>query len=99
MPIYEYQCKQCNYRFDKLQRVNATPLNECPQCQQQTLKKLVSTPRFKLQGTGWYETDFKDKKPLTKKTPASKEGKVEESPRKSVNSSTKATTTQSEKNN
>jgi len=91
MPIYEYQCKQCDYRFDKLQRINAALLSECPQCHQQTLKRLVSAPRFKLQGSGWYETDFKDKKPSTKEKSASKESKTEKSSSKSENSSTKAT--------
>lgn len=63
MPIYEYQCQQCAHRFDKLQKLSDAPLHTCPECQQESLSKLVSAPRFKLTGTGWYETDFKNKKP------------------------------------
>ena len=65
MPIYEYQCENCDHHFDKLQKISGAPLRECPECQQETLKKLVSAPSFKLKGSGWYETDFKDKKPKT----------------------------------
>lgn len=61
MPIYEYQCDNCQYRFDKLQKISDKPLVECPSCQSLSLRKLVSAPAFKLAGTGWYETDFKNK--------------------------------------
>ena len=33
----------------------------CPTCGEAALKKLLSAPRFRLKGGGWYETDFKDK--------------------------------------
>ena len=38
----------------------------CPECNADSLKKLISAPRFRLAGSGWYETDFKqgDKKNL-----------------------------------
>ena len=65
MPIYEYQCAQCGYHFDKLQKINDPVLQQCPECGIDALKKLVSAPSFKLKGSGWYETDFKDKKPKT----------------------------------
>lgn len=95
MPIYEYQCEKCGHRFDKLQRINAVPLNECPQCQQPTLKKLVSAPSFKLQGSGWYETDFKDKKSSVKEMPANKESET----KKSSGTSVKKTKAKPEKTN
>ncbi len=45
------------------------PLKDCPECDESSLRKLVSAAAFKLKGTGWYETDFKDnasKKPDAK---------------------------------
>jgi putative FmdB family regulatory protein len=66
MPIYEYQCKNCGYRLEKLQKVSDAPLTECPECHQDKLAKLISAAGFKLTGTGWYETDFKNKKPAAK---------------------------------
>ena len=59
MPIYEYQCKACAHSLDALQKIGAEPLLTCPSCGQQSLKRLVSAPRFRLKGKGWYETDFK----------------------------------------
>jgi len=74
MPIYEYQCEKCGFHFDKLQNLSAAPLVQCPECHAATLKKLVSAPSFKLKGSGWYETDFKNKKPAAenKKNTAAK---------------------------
>ncbi len=70
MPIYEYQCTNCGQHCEKLQKVSAEKIMRCPTCQTDTMTRLVSKTNFKLQGTGWYETDFKDKKttPATKKS-------------------------------
>ncbi|WP_227369553.1 FmdB family zinc ribbon protein [Halomonas sp. M20] len=59
MPIYEYQCKACGQRLEKLQKINAAPLTQCPHCEQQALTRLISAAGFRLAGGGWYETDFK----------------------------------------
>lgn len=59
MPIYEYQCKACGQRLEKLQKLNAAPLTQCPHCEQQALTRLISAAGFRLAGGGWYETDFK----------------------------------------
>tara|TARA_B110000438_G_scaffold24664_1_gene22978 strand:- start:851 stop:1165 length:315 start_codon:yes stop_codon:yes gene_type:complete len=59
MPIYEYQCRKCEHLFDALQKINAEPLVDCPSCGENTLKRLISAPNFRLKGKGWYETDFK----------------------------------------
>lgn len=59
MPIYEYQCESCGHRQDALQRISDDPLVDCAACGQPQLRKLVSAPRFRLKGSGWYETDFK----------------------------------------
>ncbi len=59
MPIYAYACKQCNHEFDALQKVSDAPLTDCPECGEPALKRLLSAPRFRLKGQGWYETDFK----------------------------------------
>ena len=59
MPIYEYQCETCQHTVDALQKVDDRPLVDCPQCGEPALRRLLSAPRFRLKGTGWYETDFK----------------------------------------
>jgi len=62
MPIYEYKCTECEYRLEKLQKMSDDPLIDCPECGDSSLTKLVSASSFKLKGSGWYETDFKNKK-------------------------------------
>lgn len=88
MPIYEYKCEQCGEQIEKLQKLSDPPAKTCQSCGKDTLKKMVSAAAFKLKGTGWYETDFKNKKPNsggksdTDKKPAgekSDSGKTEKS--------------------
>lgn len=62
MPIYEYKCQNCGHGFEQLQKVTDKSLRKCPECGKNHLKKLVSNTSFQLKGTGWYVTDFKNKK-------------------------------------
>jgi putative FmdB family regulatory protein len=59
MPIYEYECRECGHRLEKLQRIADDPLTDCPSCEAPALQRLVSAAAFRLKGSGWYETDFK----------------------------------------
>lgn len=68
MPIYEYKCTACDHRMEKLQRMSDDPLKDCPECKEPQLTKLVSAAGFRLTGTGWYETDFKNKSSEKPKT-------------------------------
>ena len=101
MPIYEYECKECEHRLEALQKMSDARLTECPECGKQTLQKLVSAAAFRLSGSGWYETDFKDKKQQknlftsdnkpqsdsdSKKSSASDSKKTESSPAKASTS-------------
>jgi len=81
MPIYEYQCSACHHAFDVLQKMSDDAIKQCPECNQDTAVKLISAAGFQLKGTGWYETDFKNKdkpsnktsdKPSTAEAPAQK---------------------------
>lgn len=60
MPIYEYQCEACGHRLEALQKISEEPLSDCPECGRPSLQKLVSAAGFRLKGSGWYVTDFKD---------------------------------------
>ena len=59
MPIYAYACQECDHTLDALQKIADKPLVDCPECGAGALKRLLSAPRFRLKGKGWYETDFK----------------------------------------
>jgi putative FmdB family regulatory protein len=62
MPFYEYQCKSCRHELEAMQKVSDAPLKKCPHCGKAQLQRLMSAPVFRLKGSGWYETDFKDDK-------------------------------------
>jgi putative FmdB family regulatory protein len=56
MPIYDYECNQCQFRFDKRQQFNEAPLDKCPQCQGRLRRVIHSTPLI-FKGSGFYITD------------------------------------------
>ena len=62
MPIYGYVCRNCEHMLDVLQKISDDPLVDCPECGEPQLKRQLSAPRFRLKGSGWYETDFKKDK-------------------------------------
>jgi putative FmdB family regulatory protein len=62
MPFYEYECSNCKFYTEVMQKISDTPLTKCPSCGKSALVKLVSAPNFRLKGGGWYETDFKGDK-------------------------------------
>jgi len=65
MPIYEYQCQECGKQIEVIQKHDEKP-PKCARCGTE-MKKLMSDTSFILKGTGWYKTDYKDKKPSSKK--------------------------------
>lgn len=62
MPFYEYECSNCKFYSEVMQKISDAPLTKCPSCGKNKLVKLVSAPNFRLKGGGWYETDFKGDK-------------------------------------
>src|SRR5262245_6444109 len=76
MPLYEYECETCRYRFEQIQKFSDPPIDKCPQCGG-PVHKLVSSPAFQFKGSGWYVTDYARKdQPSGEKTEGAKtEGK------------------------
>jgi len=61
MPIYEYYCEVCKSNFELIQKISDKPAKKCIKCNKSTkVVKLLSAPGFRLKGSGWYETDFKN---------------------------------------
>ena len=52
MPFYEYECSNCKFYTEVMQKITDPPLEKCPSCGKKTLKKLVSAPVFRLKGGG-----------------------------------------------
>ena len=57
MPLYEYQCQDCHFRFEKLQRLSDPPPAKCPECGGK-IAQLMSAPAVQFKGSGWYATDY-----------------------------------------
>jgi len=52
MPIYEYRCKECGERFEKLVRFStSTSEIKCPKCGGQKVEKLISAFSAKISST------------------------------------------------
>ena len=62
MPIYEFVCEDCGYEEDLMRKISEPSQTLCPKCGSQNFMKQLSAANFKLKGSGWYETDFKNKK-------------------------------------
>jgi putative FmdB family regulatory protein len=60
VPLYEYQCKKCKHRFEKIQLFSAKPIKKCPECGG-TVEKLLSAPAIQFKGSGWYVNDYAKK--------------------------------------
>ncbi len=62
MPIYDFQCTSCGFKNELMRKISELTTINCPQCSQETFAKMLSAPSFQLSGSGWYASDFKDKK-------------------------------------
>ena len=57
MPLYEYKCKKCGHRFERIQTYSAADATECPVCQGE-VERLISAPAAHFKGSGFYSTDY-----------------------------------------
>ncbi len=74
MPTYEYQCTDCEHEFEAFQRMSEAPLSDCPECARPSLKRKIGLGAgFIFKGSGFYETDFKDRSGYSKKESTSKD--------------------------
>jgi putative FmdB family regulatory protein len=57
MPLYEYQCDACGFRFEVIQRFSDPPVETCQSCGG-PVRKLLSSSAIQFKGSGWYVTDY-----------------------------------------
>jgi putative FmdB family regulatory protein len=69
MPLYEYQCKKCGHRFERIQKFSDPHVKKCPECGG-PVEQVLSAPAVQFKGSGWYVTDYAKKSGA----PASGEG-------------------------
>ena len=60
MPLYEYLCKKCGHRFEKIQKFSDRMVKKCPECGGQ-VEQMISAPAVQFKGSGWYVTDYAKK--------------------------------------
>jgi putative FmdB family regulatory protein len=60
MPLYEYECKKCGHRFEKIQLYSDKMVKKCPECGGQ-VEQMISAPAVQFKGSGWYVTDYAKK--------------------------------------
>ncbi len=85
MPIYDFECASCGFKAELMRKMSEPSQTVCPQCTKETFAKLLSAPSFQLSGTGWYASDFKDKKPKSNdKTTEKSEAKTTDTDSKAV---------------
>jgi len=60
MPLYEYECKKCHHRFEKIRKFSDPPMRKCPECGG-PVEQLLSAPAVQFKGSGWYVTDYAKK--------------------------------------
>jgi putative FmdB family regulatory protein len=84
MPIYEYECGLCHFRFERKQGFDEEPISVCPECQGETRRVIHSSPVI-FKGSGFYVTDSRkadtpslseavEKMPTEKKQKGKKKG-------------------------
>ncbi len=61
MPVYEYECNECQKVFEIQQKMSEAPLKSCPECDG-AVKKLMSMNSFQLKGGGWYADGYASSK-------------------------------------
>jgi putative FmdB family regulatory protein len=60
VPLYEYSCNQCGYKFEKIQKFSDEPERVCPKCQGELVRPMTA-PALKFEGAGWYINDYSAK--------------------------------------
>ena len=80
MPTYEYICKSCGYEFEEFQSMTAEPLKTCPKCNKEIVRKIGTGAGLVFKGSGFYITDYKNKKSSVKENTTSTPSEKKSSP-------------------
>ena len=67
MPTYEYQCHCCEKRFEEFKPISSAPYASCPKCQTEVKRLISGGTGIIFKGSGFYLTDYKNKKMPLKK--------------------------------
>jgi putative FmdB family regulatory protein len=96
MPIYEYKCKKCGHRFEKIQKFSDRHTKKCPECGG-AIEQLISAPTVQFKGSGWYVTDYAKKSGASSSSSSSESSSDGDSAAKKKDEKPKAQPTKAEK--
>ena len=89
MPLYEYECKKCGHRFERIQKFSDAMVKKCPDCGGK-VEQMISAPAVQFKGSGWYVTDYaKRSGPSSSSDPGEKSESARESAESSENKDSK----------
>jgi len=88
MPLYEYQCKKCGHRFEKIQKFSDKLVKKCPECGG-PVEQTISAPAVQFKGSGWYVTDYAKKSTASSSDSGNKDSKEAKKEEKKSESTTK----------
>ena len=57
MPLYEYECRKCHQRTERIEKLSGPHLKTCPKCKGQ-VDRIISRSAIQFKGSGWYVTDY-----------------------------------------
>lgn len=57
MPVYVYQCKNCEHIFEQHQSFTDDALKTCPECGKDQLRKKYGSVGVSFKGSGFYTND------------------------------------------
>ncbi len=96
MPTYQYECKDCQHRFEQFQKFSDDPLTDCPTCEG-SVRRVIQNVGVVFKGSGWYINDSRSSsKDKSSSEPLSTEKPAAESAPKSETSTKTETSTKSE---
>jgi putative FmdB family regulatory protein len=71
MPLYEYRCRSCGEREERLEGFDAPTEHDCPKCgTAQAMAREISLTSFTLAGGGWYKGGYAHGSAEKKEEPA-----------------------------
>lgn len=60
MPTYDYECSQCDHKWEEFQSITAKPLRKCPACGKLRAKRVIGAGAgIIFKGSGFYQTDYR----------------------------------------
>ena len=80
MPTYSYECVKCEHMFEVFHQMSAIPKIKCEECSGKCMKLIGTGAGIIFKGSGFYETDYKDKKGTPPKKESKSETKSEDKP-------------------